>query len=75
MREKLIELRKKKKLTQEMISSEIGVARSTYNAYELGTITPPLDIAIKIKEILKYKNDDIFLQKTVSKTDNELQKE
>lgn len=71
MREKLIEIRKKKKLTQEMLASQIGVARSTYNAYELGTVNPPLDVAIKIKDVLKYKNDDIFLQKNVSETDKE----
>ncbi len=70
MRDILIKCRKKKKLTQENISKMLGIGRSTYNAYELGTINPPLKIALKIKEILNYKNDDIFLIQNVSKTDN-----
>lgn len=69
MRYKLIEIRKRKKLTQKAISDILGISRSTYNAYELGTINIPLDTALKIKEILKYKNDDIFLITNVSKTD------
>lgn len=69
MRELLIQKRKKKKLTQIKMSEMLGIGRSTYSAYELGTIDPPLKISTKIKEILNYKNDDIFLNKNVSKTD------
>lgn len=60
MREKLVEKRKKKKLTQDEFSKILDVSRSTYSAYELGTINIPLDKALKIKEILNYKKDDIF---------------
>ena len=61
-REKLKELRKKRKLTQLQISREIGVARSTYAGYERGSFSPSIKIAAKIKNILKHKNDDIFLE-------------
>ena len=71
MRTKLISLRKKKNKTQEEIANKLGIARSTYNSYELGTTQPPLDIAMKIKEIFKYKKDDIFLNENVSETDKE----
>ena len=74
MRENLIKCRKKNKLTQENISKMLGIGRSTYNAYELGTINPPLKIALKIKEILNYKNDDIFLNENVSETDGNINK-
>ncbi len=60
MRKKLIELRKEKKLTQENMAKLLDISRSTYNAYELGTIDPPLKIALKLKRIFKYEKDDIF---------------
>lgn len=69
MRPLLIQKRKKKKITQKGMSEMLGIGRSTYSAYETGTIDPPLKIATKIKEILGYKNDDIFLNENVSKTD------
>ena len=61
MRKKLIEVRKKKGFTQNEMSAKLNIARTTYTGYELGTFCPSLDMAIKIKKILNYKNDDIFL--------------
>lgn len=71
MRSNLINKRKSKKLTQEKMAEMLNISRSTYSAYELGTITPPLNIAIKIKEILNCKNDNIFLNENVSLTDKD----
>jgi len=71
MRYNLINQRKKKKMTQKNVSDLIDVSRSTYNAYELGTIDPPLEKALKIKEILKYNKDDIFLNENVRKNDKD----
>jgi len=65
----LIQKRKKKKLTQQKMADMLEIGRSTYSAYELGNIDPPLKISTKIKEILNYKNDDIFLNENVSETD------
>ena len=69
MRHNLVEQRKRKGYTQKSMADKIGVARPTYNAYELGTVTPSLDISIKIKKVLEYNDDDIFLNKIVSKND------
>ena len=60
MRYKLVEKRKSKKMTQSDIAKILNISRSNYNAYELGTINIPLDKALKIKDILNYKKDDIF---------------
>lgn len=60
MRNKLIEIRKKRGFTQEDMADKLSVARSTYTGYENGNFSPSLEIALKIKEILKYKKDDIF---------------
>jgi len=70
MRINLINRRKKFKLTQKKMSEMLNISRSNYNAYELGIVNPPLDKAMKIKEILCYKSDDLFfLEEDVSKTD------
>ena len=61
MRLKLIEIRKKKKLTQEEMAKKLNISRTTYTGYEKGTFNPSLEKALEIKKILGYKNDDIFL--------------
>lgn len=72
MRVNLISRRKKFKLTQKDMAKMLGISRSNYNSYELGTVTPPYDKVLKIKQILCYKNDDLFfLEEDVSKTDKE----
>ena len=68
MRNKLIEVRKKKGFTQEDMANKLNIARTTYTGYELGTFSPSLDMAIKIKKLLNYKNDDIFLISNDSET-------
>ena len=71
MRLKLIEKRKNKKKTQQEMSKLLGISRSNYNAYELGNINIPLDKALKIKQILNYKNDDIFFETECPKNKQE----
>lgn len=68
MRNKLIEIRKKKGFTQEEMADKLNIARTTYTGYENGNFSPSLEIALKIKQILKYKNDDIFSTNNVSET-------
>lgn len=66
MRRKLIEIRKKRGYTQKEIADELNVARTTYTGYENGTVTPSLETGLRIKEVLNYKHDDIFLNSNVS---------
>lgn len=66
MRKKLIEIRKKKGYTQEQMAERLNVARTTYTGYEKGNISPSLETALKIKKILNYKKDDIFLTSNFS---------
>ena len=68
MRKKLIEIRKKRGLTQEDVASELNIARTTYTGYENGSFSPSLEIALQIKDILKYRKDDIFLDENDSIT-------
>ncbi len=62
MRERLRKIRLKKGLTQEELAGKIGIDRSTYTNIELGYKNPSLKVALKIKEELDYKDDDIFLK-------------
>lgn len=39
----------------------IGISRAAYTNIELGKKNPSLKIVIKIKKILNYERDDIFL--------------
>ena len=51
---KLKELRKSKHgLTQEMVAKQIGIAKTTYSAYEQGKRQPDFDI---LKKLAKYFN-------------------
>lgn len=60
MRDKLVEIRKKMGYTQEYMASKLNIARTTYTGYENGNFSPSLDMALQIKKILNYSNDDIF---------------
>lgn len=60
MRNLMIYQRKKLGLTQEDVAKYIGKKRNTVSLYESGKLTPSLEVAIKIKEILKTKDDKIF---------------
>lgn len=70
MRTKLIEIRKKRGLTQEQMANKLDIARTTYTGYENGNFSPSLEMALEIKRILNYKNDDIFLILNDSTTNN-----
>lgn len=75
MRLKLKEIREKAGLTQEKIAKLIPIARTTYTNIELGEKNPSLRVAIKIKQILDYQDDDIFLIYNVPKSDIEHDKQ
>jgi putative transcriptional regulator len=61
MRQIMKNAREKKGLTHEDVARIIGVSRATYTNIENGNKNPSLVIAISIKNVLDYHNDDIFL--------------
>ncbi|WP_432409212.1 helix-turn-helix transcriptional regulator [Wukongibacter sp. M2B1] len=67
MRKKLKKQRLKKELTQMEIASLIGIKRATYTNIELGNKNPSFNVATKIKGVLGYQDDDIFLDVTCRK--------
>lgn len=45
------------KWTQEYVADKLGVARTTYTAYENGTKQPPLDTVARIADIFNVSTD------------------
>ena len=60
MKNKLQELRKNRKLTQEQLAEIIGVSRQTINAIEKGKFDPSLPLAFKAARLFELKIEDIF---------------
>ena len=60
MREKLRQLRKAYGYTQQALADAIGISRNHLTQIETGVRTPTLKLAIKLKQELRYPNDDLF---------------
>ncbi|MFW5703706.1 MAG: helix-turn-helix transcriptional regulator [Patescibacteria group bacterium] len=54
------ELRKKSKVTQEELATQVGVTRQTIIAIEKGNYTPSLMLAIKIAQFFSRNVEEIF---------------
>jgi len=61
MKNKLQELRKNRKLTQEQLAEIIGVSRQTINAIEKDKFDPSLPTAFRMAQLFEEKIEDIFL--------------
>ncbi len=62
MKTKIIEFRKRKKLTQEELAKKVDVTRQTIISLEQGKYNPSLELAYKITKVLGVKKiEDIFL--------------
>lgn len=70
MRVKLAALRKDMGLSQETAAEKIHISRSHYSQIESGDKTPSLDIALRIKQVFDYSDDDIFLNLNAPKKGN-----
>jgi transcriptional regulator with XRE-family HTH domain len=57
---RLLKLRKENKLTQLELSSRLGIARTTYSGYELGTSEPDNETLEKIADFYKVTTDNLL---------------
>ncbi|MER2009238.1 MAG: helix-turn-helix transcriptional regulator [Psychrobacillus sp.] len=60
MKNKIFELRKDKKLTQETLAKKCSVTRQTINAIENDRYDPTLKLAFELSKVLETTVDDIF---------------
>ena len=61
MRVKLRQLRLEKNLTQEEMAKLCDITRAYYTNIENAKNLPSLKVAIKIKGVLEYYSDDLFI--------------
>lgn len=61
MRAKLRALRQERNLTIEETAKLLHCSRSHYSQVEYGDKNPSLKLALRIKQLFDYKDDDIFL--------------
>jgi putative transcriptional regulator len=62
MKTKIMELRKKLKMTQEELAAKVEVTRQTIISLEQGKYNPSLELAYRITKILKQKKiEDVFI--------------
>lgn len=60
MRVKLVKVREARGYTQETFAKAVDISRSHYSQIETGEKDPSLEVALRIKRVLGYANDDIF---------------
>jgi HTH-type transcriptional regulator, competence development regulator len=68
LKNKLIELRKAKKLRQEDIAKILGIARTTYAMYEQGNREPDFDTLNKIADYFEVSVDHLLGREKKVKT-------
>ena len=61
MKNKVRELRKNQKLTQEELAELIGISRQAINAIEKEKFDPSLPTAFKMAELFKTSIEELFL--------------
>ncbi len=61
MKNRLKELRKSQKLTQDELANAVGVSRQTINAIENDKYNPTLELAIRLSRYLKIPVEELFL--------------
>ena len=61
MNNRLNELRKTQKLTQDELANAVGVSRQTINAIENDKYNPTLELAIRLARYLKIPVEELFL--------------
>lgn len=60
MRVRLRQLRKACGYTQQTLAEAAGASRNHYSQIESGEKNPSLKLAVRIKSVLNYFNDDLF---------------
>lgn len=64
LHQKIVQLRKSKKITQEELSRKIGVTRSALSQYELGLRQPDYDIVKRMADYFNVSTDYLLGRET-----------
>lgn len=61
MKNKIKELRKERKITQDELADAVGVTRQTITSLEVGKYNASLNLAFKIAGFFGMRIEDIFI--------------
>ena len=61
----LVERREELGLKQEDVARALGVARTTYVRYETGSRRPPIDVVLRIAQVLDRPVESLFSSDSV----------
>ena len=67
MKNRLAEIRKKKKIGQSYLVEKIGTSRQTISSIENGRCTPSLELALDISNLLEVPVEEIFIHENLFK--------
>ena len=73
--QRLLNLRKERKLTQKELSSKLGIARTTYSGYELGTSEPDNETLEKIADYYRVTTDNLLGREGKTAEETQLEKD
>jgi putative transcriptional regulator len=65
MKNRVKELRYKRKITQEELAELIGISRQAINAIEKEKFDPSLPTAFKLSELFKISIEELFIFKSL----------
>ncbi len=65
MKNRVKELRYKRKITQEELAELIGISRQAINAIEKEKFDPSLPTAFKLSELFKTSIEELFIYKSL----------
>ncbi|WP_274308494.1 helix-turn-helix transcriptional regulator [Solibacillus daqui] len=61
MKNRIRELRKLKKITQEELSKQVGVSRQSIIAIESGKFNPSIELAYNISKVFNCTIEEVFI--------------
>jgi len=61
MKNRIRELRKSKKITQEELSKQVGVSRQSIIAIETGKFNPSIELAYNISKVFNCTIEEVFI--------------
>lgn len=61
MKNKIRELRKLNKITQEELSKQVGVSRQSIIAIESGKFNPSIELAYNISKVFNCRIEEVFI--------------
>lgn len=60
IKERLIDIRERKNLTQKEIAVALNITQQGYSAYETGTVIPPLEVVVELANIYEISIDELI---------------